>query len=179
MDGATFLLPVAPHIRLELRYATENNFAHRRLYTVARCLLRDDAARALALVQHDLEQRGLGLKVFDCYRPLSVQKVLWSILPDEKYVANPREGSRHNRGAAVDLTLVDKRGRELPMPTPFDDFSERAHRDFAALPAEVLRNRALLEAAMARRGFIGLPTEWWHFDLRGWERYPVLDVPLK
>ncbi|MFN8644953.1 MAG: M15 family metallopeptidase [Candidatus Binatia bacterium] len=120
---------------------------------------------------------GLGLKVFDCYRPLSVQRAMWTVF-DERYVADPAKGSRHNRGAAVDLTLVDANGRELPMPTGFDDFSARAHRDYDDLPPAVLANRAQLERLMTDAGFTGLLIEWWHFDADGWERFDVLDVPL-
>jgi D-alanyl-D-alanine dipeptidase len=169
---------LAPETILDLRYATANNFLKRRLYPKARCLLRPAVARALATVAEDLRPQGLRLKVFDCYRPLSVQKQLWAILRDERYVADPAKGSRHNRGAAVDVTLTDAAGRELTMPTGFDDFSERAHRDFRELPPERIRNRERLEAVMRRHGFEGLPTEWWHFDYRGWERYSILDRPL-
>jgi D-alanyl-D-alanine dipeptidase len=165
----------APGIRLDVRYATANNFTRTRLYDAAACYLREPAARALAAVQRDLARQGLGLKVYDCYRPLSVQRKLWALVPDERYVANPAKGSRHNRGAAVDVTLVDGRGRELAMPTPYDDFSEHAHRDYMRLPSNVLRNRALLEQVMKRHGFEGLATEWWHFDFRGWEAYTVED----
>ena len=99
-------------------------------------------------------------------------------MPDERYVANPAKGSRHNRGAAVDLTLIRlSDGRELPMPTPFDDFSERAGRDYPDLPAEVIRNRDLLRRVMEKHGFIALPTEWWHFDDVDWRNYPVTDLP--
>ena len=165
----------APGIRLDVRYATANNFTRTRLYDAAACYLREPAARALAAVQRDLARQGLGLKVYDCYRPLSVQRKLWALVPDERYVANPAKGSRHNRGAAVDVTLVDGRRRELAMPTPYDDFSERAHRNYTKLPSNVLRNRALLEEVMKRHGFEGLATEWWHFDFRGWEAYTVED----
>jgi len=179
MNGANFLTTISPHIKAEIRYATENNFTHKKLYGAAKCLLRPEAARALADVADSLAKKGFRLKVWDCYRPLSVQKVLWSLVPDERYVANPAQGSRHNRGAAVDLTLVDKKGRELPMPTAFDDFTDKAHRDSTDASPEALRNRALLEEVMTRHGFDGLPTEWWHFDFRGWEKYELLDVPLK
>ena len=167
---------VNPHIRLDIRYATTNNFTHRQVYDRATCYLQAEAAQKLGEVQKDLESLGLGLKVYDCYRPLSVQKNFWALVPDERYVADPAKGSRHNRGAAVDLTLVDAGGRELPMPTPFDDFTEKAHRDYRNLPSGVLRNRDTLEKAMTRRGFIPLPTEWWHFDFAGWEKYPVMDI---
>jgi D-alanyl-D-alanine dipeptidase len=169
---------VAPSVKLDLRYATADNFMKKKLYPVARCLLHREVAVALADVARDLAARHLGLKLWDCYRPLSIQKKFWALLPDERYVADPQKGSRHNRGAAVDVTLVDEKGHELVMPTPFDEFSPRAHRDFTGASPAAANNRSLLEAAMARRGFTGLPTEWWHFDFRGWERWPVADQPL-
>ncbi|MGG6265350.1 M15 family metallopeptidase [Leptolyngbya sp. AN03gr2] len=167
---------INPRIALDIRYATRNNFVKETLYPQARCILRAATAQQLSQVQTDLERRGLGLKVFDCYRPLSVQKRLWQIKPDPNFVANPAIGSRHNRGAAVDLTLVDRTGKELPMPTGFDDFSERASLNYNNLPAEVLRNRQLLQDAMVRAGFTPLSTEWWHFDGRGWQNFSVRDV---
>jgi D-alanyl-D-alanine dipeptidase len=101
---------------------------------------------------------------------------MWQIVPDERYVGNPARGSRHNRGAAVDLTLVDRSGKELTMPTTFDDFTERASRSYEDLPADVIKNRQTLEAAMVKAGFIPLPTEWWHFDGKNWQQYPVRDI---
>jgi zinc D-Ala-D-Ala dipeptidase len=174
--GVVDLHGVSPSVRIDIRYATENNFLHKKMYDSARCLLRPAVAAALAQVQEDLQRRGLGLKVFDCYRPPAVQKLLWAALPDERYVANPAKGSRHNRGAAVDLTLVDAEGRELAMPTEYDAFSPKTHRGYMTLPKDVLRNRRVLEEAMARRGFVGLPTEWWHFDFRDWQRYRIEDI---
>lgn len=170
------ILSVNPRIALDIRYATNNNFTKRKLYRQPRCILRAPVAQALSKVQTDLETQGLGLKVFDCYRPLSVQKMLWKIVPDERYVANPARGSRHNRGAAVDLTLVDRAGKELPMPTGFDDFTERASRSYMELPADVIQNRKTLETAMVKAGFVPLPTEWWHFDGKDWQKYPVRDI---
>lgn len=172
------VLTVAPRIKLEIRYATTANFTHQKLYAHARCLLQSDVARRLADVAAELRPRGLGLRIYDCYRPLSVQRLMWSIKPDVDYVADPKVGSRHNRGAAVDLTLVDPRGRPLPMPSDYDEFSPRAHRDFAGGSDEARNNRALLETVMARHGFVGLPTEWWHFDAAGWQSYPLSDEPL-
>lgn len=165
---------INPDIRLDMRYATANNFTGQRVYDSGNCLLRPRTARKLSEVQQELEKSGLGLKVYDCYRPLSVQRKFWALVPDGRYVANPAKGSRHNRGAAVDLTLVDSAGKELPMPTPFDDFTEKAHRGYAQLPAEILKNRTGLEQAMSRHGFIGLPTEWWHFDDSDWQSYPIV-----
>lgn len=165
-----------PRILLEIRYATANNFTHTALYDRPECWLNGVAAARLDAVQKELETQGLGLKVWDCYRPLSVQKKFWALVPDERYVANPAKGSRHNRGAAVDLTLVGAGGSELLMPTAHDDFTTRAHRDFTALPAEAIANRARLEQVMVKHGFVPLPTEWWHFDSEGWESYPILDI---
>ena len=165
-------------IAIDIRYATTNNFLKRKLYPVGRCLLREAVARTLSQVQDDLAKQGLGLKVYDCYRPLSVQKQMWAVFPDPNYVANPAEGSRHNRGAAVDITLVDHNGRELEMPTGFDDFTERAHRDYRGGSAQALKNRQLLEDVMKKYGFIPLATEWWHFDAPGWDKFSILDVPF-
>lgn len=169
---------VIPDIILDIRYATTNNFTGKAVYPVARCFLVKEAAQALAQVQADLHKLGYGLKIYDGYRPLSVQKLFWSILPDPKFVADPAQGSRHNRGYAVDLTLVDAAGDEVLMPTPFDDFTERAGREFMNLPKEALAHRALLEAAMTCRGFIPYESEWWHFDFRGFDGKPNLDIPL-
>ncbi len=167
-----------PKIRVDMRYATPNNFTHAVLYDAAVCLLNEPAAKRLARVQAKLQKQGLGLKVWDCYRPLSVQQKLWEIVPDERYVANPKSGSRHNRGASVDLTLVDASGNELLMPTRFDDFTEKASRDFMDLPAEAIKNRKKLQDAMESEGFIGLPTEWWHFDDPEWQSYALRNEPL-
>ncbi|TPW20906.1 MAG: D-alanyl-D-alanine dipeptidase [Elusimicrobia bacterium] len=169
---------VAPGVRLDIRYATADNFTKAVVYPAARCLLRPEAAAALAKVQADLSGAGLGLKVWDCYRPLSVQKRFWELVPDPRYVADPKKGSRHNRGAAVDLTLVDAAGQELEMPTGYDDFSESAHRASTAGSPAARANAKRLDEAMARQGFKGLATEWWHFDFAGWEAFPLLDVPL-
>ncbi|MBL8634675.1 MAG: D-alanyl-D-alanine dipeptidase [Myxococcales bacterium] len=171
---------VAPQVVVDLRYATAQNFTGKVLYpSVADCYLRADVARALGEVDKALRTQGLGIKVFDCYRPLRVQFLLWEIVHDERYVADPKKGSRHNRGAAVDLTLIDAAGQELAMPTAFDDFSEKAHRSYEALPQDVKRNRSVLEQAMTKAGFVGLATEWWHFDFQGWQRYPHSDTPFE
>ena len=166
------------NIRLDIRYATANNFLKRKLYSTPKCALRSSVAQKLALVQTDLEKVGLGLKVYDCYRPFSVTKQMWEVLPDPNYVANPARGSRHNRGAAVDLTLVDRTGKELEMPTPFDDFTKKAHRDYAGGTAQSRKNRQILEDAMKKQGFIGITTEWWHFDSEDWQKFAILDVSL-
>ena len=164
---------------LDIRYATPRNFTGKVMYPVARCLLRRDAALRLIKVEQRLRAQGCRLIIFDGYRPLSVQKKFWNILPDERYVADPAKGSRHNRGAAVDVTLADLAGNPLAMPSDYDDFSEKAHRDYAGASLEAKKNCALLEAAMKAERFDPFPTEWWHFDAPGWERYPVSDFSLE
>ena len=162
-----------------MRYKTKNNFVGEPLYPPdARCFLRKEAAVALLKVQAALEKKGLGLKIYDGYRPLSVQKKMWAKYPVEGYVANPVKGSNHNRGMAVDLTLVDAKGRELAMPSAYDEFSERAHRDYKGGTEEERRNRATLEDFMQVEGFHGILTEWWHFDFKNAKDYPVLDSPF-
>jgi len=171
---------VQPPVLPEVRYATAHNFTGRVLYPVPRVFLHKDTARALARVQRDLQKRGLGLKLWDGYRPLSVQHEMWNLIRDERYVSNPAKNKgRHTRGTAVDVTLIDKLGRELPMPSDFDDFSEKAHRDYQGGTADQRRNRQLLQTVMQRHGFLGYPTEWWHFDLKNWENYPPLDIPIE
>lgn len=170
---------VIPDVVVDLPYATKHNFFKKQFYQKNRCFLRLGVARKLALVQRDLRAQGLGLKIWDGYRPRRVQWEFWKALPDPRYVADPKEGSRHNRGAAVDVTLVDlATGRELAMPTSFDDFTPKAASDFPLLPQEVLRNRTLLHAAMRKHGFSPLPSEWWHFDAEGWKNYPLEDRDL-
>lgn len=177
---------IDPSIVVDIRYATPNNFTGVAVYPVGRCLLRRDIAERLQRVQEGLQQRSLGLKVWDCYRPISVQQKFWALVPDSRYVmqpvirdGKPVEGSKHNRGAAVDVTLVDASGDELPMPTDYDDFTERASRSVLRGDGQAVRNMRLLEVAMVREGFDPLPTEWWHFDGPGWEKYELSDAPLE
>lgn len=172
------LQEVIPDIRLDIRYATPDNLMDEQLYHVAKALLRKPAAQALGEVQQDLASRRLGLKVFDAYRPYEVTKKIWEPYKNPNYVADPAKGSRHNRGCAVDLTLVYKDGEELLMPTGFDEFTEKAGHDYQDLPEEAIRNRDLLREVMERHGFVALETEWWHYDCQGWERFELLDLPL-
>jgi D-alanyl-D-alanine dipeptidase len=175
-SGLVDIQTVAPHIKLDMRYATNNNFTKTTIYPVARCYLHSSTAERLARVQAQLEARGLGLKLYDCYRPLSAQRKFWSLVHDERYVANPAKGSRHNRGAAVDLTLVNDKGEELDMPSAFDDFTKRAHRDYMDTTKTAIDHREALERAMVKQGFSPMPTEWWHFDDPDWKQYPILDI---
>ena len=170
---------VNPRIVTDIRYATTNNFTGKVLYSSATCFLRKKVAEKLNNVQKNLESRSLGLKIYDGYRPRSVQWIFWEIVPDRRFVADPKIGSKHNRGAAVDVTIVDKNGNELVMPTPFDDFTEKAYSDCVDLPEEAIKNRALLHQVMREGGFIPLPTEWWHFDDSEWETYPLEDIPIE
>ncbi len=172
------VLSVHPRIRVEIKYATADNFVGEVLYPESRCLLKPEIAARLGRVQDALEKKGLGLKVYDAYRPLSVQKKMWAKFPVEGYVANPAKGSNHNRGAAVDVTLVDASGNELPMPSAYDEFTERAHRGWTGAPPEAAANSKTLEEAMHAEGFVGLRTEWWHFDDAKAKTYPVLDLPF-
>ena len=163
-----------PRIKLDLRYATSNNFLGRAVYAEARCFVRLPVARRLKAVQDRLEERGVGLVVFDGYRPVAVQRAMWRIMPDPDYVADPAKGSRHNRGAAVDVALVDLDGQPLPMPTEFDDFTPAAHRDAVVKDPAARANRELLTSVMEANGFVGLRTEWWHFDIENWRDYPII-----
>jgi D-alanyl-D-alanine dipeptidase len=164
-------------VKEELVYRTAKNFMGRVLYSPCTpCLLRDTTARALARAQAALDARapgrGLTFQIWDAYRPYEVQKAMWAHTPDTHYVANPYTGgSSHNKGLAIDLTLVDASGKVLDMGTEFDDFSKKAHHGYKRLPKDVLANRALLKAAMEAAGFVALPTEWWHYRL-------PLDLPI-
>ncbi len=172
-----------PRIQLDIRYATLHNFLGFAVYPKAACYLHQEAAAALSRVQDELEPIDLYLKVYDGYRPLPVQQLMWDIIQDERYVANPAKNKgRHTRGTAVDVTLVDSQGNELEMPTAFDDFSERAHSHSLNASKKALKNRTLLNVVMAKQGFIQCPSEWWHFDLKGWNNdllYPPLSLTFE
>ena len=168
-------------IRLDVRYATADNFVGRPVYTEARAFLQRPAAEALVRAHRALRAQGYGLLVFDGYRPWSVTKLFWDVTPPAKrdFVANPKQGSKHNRGCAVDLSLYDlATGREIVMPSAYDDMSERAHPDYAGGTPEQRAARDRLRAAMEKEGFSVEPNEWWHFNYRDWRRYPILDIPF-
>jgi len=170
-----------PGIVYDLRYATTNNFMHRLMYMppTRYTFLRAPAAKALAEVQKELKGMGYGLKIFDAYRPYSVTVSFWELVQDERYVANPAKGSGHNRGLAVDLTIIDlKTHRELDMGTGFDNFTDSAHHSFTGFSTAVLQNRQLLKEIMAKHGFNMLETEWWHYFWPNDREYEVLDLPF-
>lgn len=169
-----------PGIRKDIRYATTANFTRKVLYPYAAVYLRLPAAKALKAVQLELNKKGLGLLIFDGYRPYSVTEMMWEIVPDDRYAADPHVGSGHNRGVAVDLTIVDLRtGKPVPMPTGYDDFTEKAHHDYAVPDSAIAANRTLLRSTMERYGFIPLPTEWWHYYLKDHKLYPLMNIPFK
>jgi len=151
---------------LDLRYATANNFVKKKLYDCPRCFLRPAVAKALLKAQKLLHKQGLGLKLFDCYRPRPIQKTLWKIKPNKNYVTPPWKGSMHNRGMAVDLTIIDNNGNELDMGTPFDFFGKKAWHEYKNLPKKVLQNRKLLRETMHQAGFNHIRTEWWHYSYK-------------
>ena len=150
----------------ELKYATPDNFLKQAVYDCGECYLRKSTAEALVKANEAFKQLGYRIKLFDCYRPLSVQKKMWKILPGTHYVANPAKGSKHNRGAAVDLTLVDAQGKELNMGTPFDFFGKEAHHTYTEHSKEVLENRKLLKETLNKYNFKSIYSEWWHYDYR-------------
>ncbi len=153
-------------ILLHIKYATKDNFTSTRLYPCGRCFLREEVAKALLEVQHALQQKGYGLLLYDCYRPLTIQYKMWNIRPDPHYVANPAKGSMHNRGQAVDLTIVDSEGCPLDMGTPYDFFGKKAHWAYSALPAPIQNHRQMLLRIMKKYGFHPIRTEWWHFSIK-------------
>lgn len=172
------LRKVIPNAIIDLKYGTTDNFMNRILYHQNKTTyLRKPAAIALAKVQEQLQKKGVGIKIWDAYRPYSVTEKMWELVKDERYAANPKYGSAHNRGVAVDLTLVDlATGLELDMGTDFDHFSDTAHITWKQLPSKVLSNRLLLQQSMEAEGFIVLLTEWWHFYLPNARKYDLLNL---
>jgi D-alanyl-D-alanine dipeptidase len=168
-----------PDLVYDLRYASTHNFMQKQMYPAGTAVtfLRLPAVLALQKIQTELKKKGTGLKIFDAYRPYSVTVKFWELVKDERYVANPSKGSGHNRGAAVDLTIINlKNGEELDMGTGFDNFSDTAHHDFSRLPESVLQNRKLLRSLMEKYGFKALETEWWHYSLPEAAGFELLDI---
>jgi D-alanyl-D-alanine dipeptidase len=176
------LKQIIPDIIFDLKYSTTNNFTKRKLYKSATTTyLRKDAAAALLLIHEYLKNMGLGFKIFDAYRPYSVTKLMWAIIHDKRYVANPVNGSGHNKGIAVDITLVNlTTAKELNMGTAFDNFTDTAHHTFTKnLSPEIIVNRTLLKSTMEKFGFKSLETEWWHYSWKSNEIYDVMDINFK
>lgn len=167
-----------PSLVLDLRYSSKNNFLHRRLYPLLQTTyLRLAAVNALKKVVIALNNKNLTLKIFDAYRPYAVTEEMWEVVKDNRYAADPSKGSGHNRGIAVDVTLVNlATNKELNMGTGFDNFSDTAHQNFKDLPPKILKNRLLLKTSMEEYGFVSLDTEWWHFSLPDACKYELLDI---
>jgi zinc D-Ala-D-Ala dipeptidase len=166
-------------IKLDIRYARTDNFVGKVVYPEARAFLQRDAAEALLHVHKKLKKQGLGLVIFDGYRPWRITKLFWEVTPEDKrkFVANPATGSRHNRGCAVDLSMYDlKTGKLIDMPSDFDEFTERASPDYQGGTEEQRKNRDLLRRLMEAEGFIVNSNEWWHFDYKDWKEYQIYDV---
>jgi D-alanyl-D-alanine dipeptidase len=176
------LVKLDPTIKLDIRYATANNFLGAPVYTQARAFLQRPAAEALLRAHRELETQGYGLIIHDGYRPWYVTKIFWDATPDDKkiFVADPAAGSKHNRGCAVDLSLYDlKTGKEVTMPSGYDEMTDRAYADYAGGTVEERARRALLRQDMEKQGFKVIPTEWWHFDYQDWKQYPIVNVKFE
>ncbi len=178
--GLVELITLEPGLKLDVHYARKDNFMGRVLYPEARAFLQQPAAEALVRAHRSLAKQGYGIVVFDGYRPWRITKLMYDESPPEwrgVYVADPKDGSRHNRGCAVDCSLyVLKTGKQVVMPSGYDDFTEKAHADYKGGTSEQRHLRGVLRKAMEAQGFRVLPEEWWHFDYRDWKKYPVLDV---
>lgn len=189
--GNTWLLPINMIIHnliavkhvfifIELIYATPHNFTHQQLYpTNAQAYVQTDIIQDLYAAANDIHDHSLYVKIWDAYRPLSVQQTMWDLVPDERYVAHPSKGGLHTRGCAVDVTLCDQYSNNIAMPTEFDCFDTQAHAtSFAHLDSDIQHNVQLLKTIMERHNFVQHPYEWWHFTHKNWNFYPVLDIPF-
>jgi D-alanyl-D-alanine dipeptidase len=173
------LAKLDPSIKLDIRYATPNNFLGTPVYTEARAFLQRPAAEALLRTLPELKAKGYGIIIHDGYRPWYVTKIFWDATPHNQkiFVADPKAGSRHNRGCAVDLSLYDlETGQEVSMPSGYDEMTDRAYANSPAGTAEERERRLILRQVMEKQGFWVNPTEWWHFDYKDWKQYPVMNV---
>ena len=161
------LLKADPEFILDIRYATENNFVGEQIYECGKCFLRKEAAAALLKVHSEFKKQGYRIKLFDCYRPHPAQQKLWDKVPNPNYVTPPWKGSNHNKGLAVDLTLVDEDGDELAMGSDYDFFGKEAHHDYMEHDENILANRLLLKNTLKEVGFSSIRTEWWHYNFYG------------
>ncbi|MDQ7947230.1 MAG: M15 family metallopeptidase [Pedobacter sp.] len=169
-----------PSIVLDVRYATTNNFMKQVMYKQARAFARKPVVAQLKKIQALLKEKGYGLKIFDGYRPYAITVAFYQKASDKNFVANPAKGSKHNRGCALDLTIIDlKTGKDVPMPTPYDSFAPEASPHFNELPPQVIKNRDFLINVMQANGFKVIYNEWWHFDFDGWQNYDLMDIPFE
>ena len=165
-----------PGLVLEIRYATQQNITGKKIYADKRAWLREETIRKLAQVARELEEKGYRLVLWDGWRPASAQKALWAAKPDGRFLTPPNRVSRHTRGTSVDVSLADRNGKIVEMPSDHDEFTDRADEDFSDVPKEVAQRARLLRKAMFRAGFSGVPDEWWHYDLRDWASYEPIEV---
>lgn len=175
------LVKLDPTIKLDIRYANRNNFLGRPVYKEARAFLQKPAAEALVRAHQKLREKGYGIVVFDGYRPWSVTKIFWDVTPQDKkiFVADPSQGSRHNRGCAVDLSLFElATGKIVQMPSEYDEMTERAHINYACATPEAKHLREMLRSAMESEGFVVYEPEWWHYDYKDWKEYPIQNIPF-
>lgn len=169
-----------PSVVLDIRYATKNNFMKQVMYKQARAFARKPVVEKLKLIQAALKKNGYGLKIYDGYRPYAVTVSFYDKASDKNFVANPAKGSKHNRGCAVDLSIIDlKTGKDVPMPTPYDSFEAAAAPHYNDLPAHIIKNRDFLINTMQAHGFKVIYNEWWHFDFIGWQDYDLMDIPFE
>lgn len=169
------ILDIDPTIVEDMRYATDDNFVEEVMYNCAACYLRPEAAAAVGKAHKMLQEQGYGgLKMFDCYRPRPIQQKLWDKVPDARYVTPPWKGSMHNRGLAVDLTIIDSLGNQLDMGTRFDYFGKEGYHTYTEHSEEIQANRTLLKETLSKVGFRHIRTEWWHYSFRK-VSYPVSD----
>lgn len=169
-----------PSVVLDIRYATKNNFMSQVMYKQARAFARKPVVEKLKLIQAALKKKGYGLKIYDAYRPYAVTVSFYEKASDKNFVANPSKGSKHNRGCAVDLSIIDlKTGKDMPMPTPYDSFEAAAAPHYTDLPVQIIKNRDFLINTMQANGFKVIYNEWWHFDFIGWQAYDLMDIPFE
>jgi len=156
-----------------MKYATSDNFLQKKVYDCEACYLRFKTVKALLIANEKFHKKGYRIMLYDCYRPLSIQKKMWEIVSNPIYVADPKKGSIHNRGGAVDISLVDSSGKELDMGTKFDFFGIEASHNYDQLPDEVINNRKLLKKVMTQNGFKIFESEWWHYNLKNAQKEPI------
>lgn len=178
-NGLVLVSDIDPSIVIDLRYAGKNNFTGKKIYPASVCLLRKETAEKLAKVNSELKTKGYRIKIWDGYRPYYVQQILYDAASDKSFLANPKRGSIHNRGGAVDLTIVDNRGREVVMPSAFDEFTIRASRNNPDMSNEARKNLDFLTSTMTKYGFRTIRSEWWHFEDTKASQYPILNMKLE
>lgn len=179
VNGLVELLKVDSSFLVDLKYASDDNFTGRKIYSRSLCLIHKNTAVKLVAANNEFKELGYSIKVFDAYRPYSAQKTLWDAASDKAYVASPTKGSIHNRGAAVDITLVDREGHEVEMPSAYDEFSKRSHLAYKDCPEIQIKNRELLGSIMVKNGFRRISKEWWHFEDTDASEYPLLDISFE